>query len=471
MMTRAAALRLFACLLLVPGGCSALAQPVPADTVHLGLAEAIGRALAVSPEVGAVAAERDFAEARAGLARASRFLTEFNFTSAHAPGPGLKNVGDTPVDALYLNPDVRNDWDDLRPFTRVEVEMLQPLYTWGELGGNIRAAQHGVAVESAAVQAKEAEVALRTGELYYNLLLAGALRRVAGEAGDAVARAKAEIEKLLDEGAEDVDEADRFQVLITEQELRRRTAEVEQKYLTAQAALARQLFLPEGTVVVPVDATLEPVAFTLEPLEAYTARALARRPELAQAEAGLAAREALIDVARSDYYPKLFLGASATFSAIAGRHRQRNPYVGDPFLSRGVQVGLGLRQKLNFAQTRARVEQARAAYEEVRFQAEAARQLILFEVEEAYRNVSIAREALAAREEALRLSKEWLRTEQINFDLDIGDTDNLIKAVQANLELQAAVYEAIRAYNVAVLRLQRAAGLLPGDAGNGTLVD
>ncbi len=452
------------CLLVVTALGTASARPAeaqssPADTVRLDLRGAVARALAVSPEVAIEAAGQQYAEARYGLARASRYLTEFTFTSAHAPGPGLKNVGDTPVGQLYLNPDVRNDWSKLRPFTRVEVELLQPLYTWGELGGNLRAARHGVAMEAAQVRAKEAEVALRTGELYYDLLLAEALHRVALEAGEAVAKAKAEIERLLDEGAEDVDEADRFQVLITEQELKRRAVEVAQQRLVARAALARQLFLPEGTVVLPDDATLEPVAFALDSLAAYQAVALARRPEMAQAEAGLAARKALVDVARSDYYPKLFLGASFTYSAISGRYRQRNPYVSDPFLSRGVQAGLGIRQKLNFSQTRARVEQARAAYDEVRFQAEAGRQLILFEVEQAYRNVLTAREALVAREEALRLSKEWLRTEQINFDLEIGNTDNLIKAVQTNLELQAGVYEAIRQYNRAVLRLRHAAGL------------
>lgn len=453
------------------GGSSARAQPASADTLRFDLASAVTRALEVSPEVGAVEADRAYAEARSRLARASRYLTEFKMTSVHAPGPGLKNLDGTPTDRLYLNPDVRNDWSRLRPFTRVEVELLQPIYTWGELGGNIRAARQGVAVEAAAVREKEAEVALHTGELYYNVLLAEALFRVAEEARDALTQAKKEIEKLLDEGAEGVDEADRFQILIAEQEFERRKVEVTQQRLTARTALARRLFLPDGAVLAPEDAALTPVPFSLDSLDAYVATALTMRPELSRAAAGVAARQALVEVARSDYYPKLFLGASFKLSAIEGRYRQRNPYVSDPFLSRGLQAGLGIRQKLNFAQTRARVEQARAQRDEVRFQAEGARQLIRFEVEEAYRNVLIAQSALEARGKALQLSKEWLRTEQINFDLDIGDTDNLIKAVQTKLELEAAHQQAVRQYNVAVLRLMRAAGVLTTRLRSGTLVD
>ena len=127
--------------------------------------------------------------------------------------------------------------------------------------------------------------------------------------------------------------------------------------------------------------------------------------------------------------------------------------------------------QLNFAQTRAKVEQAKAQRNEVSFQAQAARQLVLFEVEEAYRGLTIAQAALDAQEEALRISKEWLRTEQVNFDLAIGDTENLVRAVRANLTLQAQRHEAVRDYNVAVLRLMKATGTLTRDIASGTLVD
>jgi outer membrane protein TolC len=133
-----------------------------ADTLRYDLDSAIQRALEASPEVSAVAARRDFASARAGLARASRYLTEFTLTSAHAPAPGLDNPNGTTTDQLFLDPDVRNDWSSLRPFNEVEVEFLQPLYTWGELGGNIRAATSAVVMEDASIRDKEIDVAYRT---------------------------------------------------------------------------------------------------------------------------------------------------------------------------------------------------------------------------------------------------------------------------------------------------------------------
>ncbi len=446
-------------------------DPQQPDTLVVSMQEAIRNALDVSPEVGREQAQVDYARARLGLARSSRFLTEFTATSAHAASPAIDNPNGTPTDRLYLDPDVRNDWDDLSMFNRLEIEAIQPLWTWGELGGNIRAARAGVGVEEAARDVKTLDVAVRTAELYWSLLLTEELHRLTGEAGDIVRKAKDEIQRLIEEGAEDVDYADLYQVQITEQEFFQRSVEVEERRRTARAALRRQLFLPDDRTVAVADITLEPLPFTLEALEVYQARALGERPELRQAAAGLEAREALVDVARSAFFPKLFLGVNARYSWAPDRHRQRNPYVGDPFLSRNLQAGLGMRLNLNLAQTRSRVRQARAEVDDVQYQADAARQLILFEVEEAYRNVVIARAAVDAREAAVLVSREWLLDEQINFDLDVGDTENLVKAVRDNLSLRVQRHEAVFNYNRAVVRLLARTGRLADLASSGTLVD
>ena len=450
------------------------AQPrdLPGDTLFVDVRDAVARALEVSPEVDAVAAELAFAKARKDLALASRFATEFNLQTAHAIAPGLSIPDpDLPHDELYLDPDVRNNWEDWRPLNRIEADLIQPIYTWGQLGGSIRAARFGVNVEEAAVRRKEIEVALRAAESYYGLLLAEALERLTVQAGEIVERAKREIGRLLDEGADDVDDADLFKVQITEQEFLRRVVEVDQSLETARSALELQLFVPANTTLAAEDLVLSPISFELDSLEEYKEIALNNRPEVAQARAGVAAREALVEVARSDYFPKLFLGAESRLTVTAGRYRQPNPYISDPYRGRSLRAGLALRLPLNFAQTRARVEQAEAERNEVQHQLTAARQLVLFEVEEAYRSLIIARAAMAAQDQALTIAREWLRTEQINFDLDLGDTENLVDAVQASLELEATYYERVRRYNSAVLRLLAATGALVEDIRSGMLVD
>ena len=130
-----------------------------------------------------------------------------------------------------------------------------------------------------------------------------------------------------------------------------------------------------------------------------------------------------------------------------------------------------MRQSLNFGQTKAKVEQAEAERNRVKYQGEAAQLLVLFEVEEAYRNFKIEKAALEAQSESLRLSREWLLTEMNNFEFDLGDTENLVRAVQSSLQLEAAYYEAVQKHNVAVLRMLDACGVLIKRSVAGTFVE
>ncbi|PSQ83840.1 MAG: TolC family protein, partial [Bacteroidetes bacterium QH_2_63_10] len=384
-----------------------------------------------------------------------------SLNTASSFAPGLSNVPPgTPDDELYLNPNVENDWSlgALRPFSRVEIVARQPLFTWGELSGSIEAARHGVDVEEARVDQKALEVAARTGEIYYNVLLTQALNRLADRTTQVVDRAKKEINRLLDEGNEDVDQADLFQTRLTEEEVKRRVVEVEQRQATARSALRRQLFLPEGTAVRVAEDELQPLNFSMHPdsLDHYIQLGLRNRPEVEQARAGVKAREALVDVEQSNYYPKIGVQASLSQSiTLPERPNPDNAFVGDSFMGTGTQTGIGIQQNLNFGQTTAKVEQAKAELEEVEHQ----------------QTLVVAKTAFESRDRSTTISGEWLRTEQINFDLGLADTENLVKAVRADLEARARYNEAVKQYNVAVLKLLRATGTLTDRVQNGTLID
>lgn len=438
------------------------------DTLRVDLTEAVRMALAGSPEVAVEEAGVRFAEARLAQARAARLLPTAQLTTGHALAPPLDVPDDTPFgrDALYLDPRVREDWSRPRPYSEFTLEFLQPLLTWGELDGQVRAAAAAVEVERAEADGRAREVALRTAELVVGLAAAEALERLAAEAADLLETARTELTARLDEGDPDVSDADLFQLRLFEQELRRRAVEVREQRALAASALARQLGRPGTPVAVP---PLEPLAYRPPPLEALQALALTRRPELRQAAAGEEARRHLVRVARSDLYPKLFAGASFSGRYTTGRERQPNPYIIDPYLGGGVRAGVGLRQQLAFGQTRARVAQAEAQLQEVRHQRTAAEQLVLFEVERAWRELTIAEAARAARQEAAAVAAEWLRLEQINADLALGNVRDLVAAARADLEARLALTEATRAHLVAALRLLDAAGLLAEDALAGTL--
>jgi outer membrane protein TolC len=137
----------------------------------------------------------------------------------------------------------------------------------------------------------------------------------------------------------------------------------------------------------------------------------------------------------------------------------------------GTRTGIGIQQNLNFGQTEAQVDQAKAELDAVKHQRTAARQLVRFEVEDAYRSLITAKTDVESRDQSTTISGEWLRTEQINFDLGLGNTEDLVKAVRADLEARARYLEAVKRYNVAVLTLLQATGTLTDRAKSGTLLE
>ena len=430
------------------------------DTLKVDLKQVLEQTLAVSPDIRAALSNASSASARYQYARSSRVLPNATASTSFSAVPGIENPNGSPHDQLYLDPDVRNDFSNLKPFAQAEFSLIQPIYTWGALGGSIKAASAGADLEDARAGETKLRASLRAAEFYYNVLLVHELFRLAGRAQGAVNGAIEEINRLLDEGSPDIDDADRFQVLIIQQDFHRRMVEVSEQRQTAHTALRRQLMLSDSIRIVPAHDALTPMIFVLEDLEYYQQKALMYRPEIQQSKAGLTATNALIQVARADYYPQSGFGITFSLSDASNRFRQPNPFVHDGFRRTNLRAGFRISQKLNFGQTRAKVAQAEAQHTRAQHIAQGAEQQILAEIEQAWRGVIIEEAALAAQDSSLTLSKQWLRVEQINFDLDLGDTENLLTAVQTNLTLEADYYEAVRRYNMAILQLLSTAGIL-----------
>ena len=166
------------CFLALP----AVAQS-QSDTLRIDLRSVLEQTLSMSPDVRAARSESAWADARYDLARSSRILPNTTVTSALAVVPGIENPNDTSVDQLYLDPAVRNDYSNLRPYAQTEVSFIQPVYTWGALGSTIRAAGAGADLEDARMQEKEIMASLRAASLYYDVLLTNELYRLTDRGG------------------------------------------------------------------------------------------------------------------------------------------------------------------------------------------------------------------------------------------------------------------------------------------------
>src|SRR5262245_58351030 len=138
-------------------------EAVAASPVQrLTLEQCLERALTYSPDVTEAQTEISIAESQLAQAKAGR-LPQANFTSINGIVNGAKGNAVTG----------RTDNSDLGPFSRGELEIVQPLYTFGRLSSEILAASRGVEAKRAATQSTRDATIASVKELYYNLLQIG----------------------------------------------------------------------------------------------------------------------------------------------------------------------------------------------------------------------------------------------------------------------------------------------------------
>jgi outer membrane protein TolC len=151
------------------------------------LEQCLEYALAHSGDVQESAADVRIAESQLAQAKAGRW-PRVTFTNTSGAVNAARG------DAV----DGHTDDDDIGPFTQNELEVIQPLYNFGRIRAEIRAAARGVDTKRAATsQTREATIA-RVKELYYTLLFSRQIKELLKEVQDNFTTALTTAEQRLE---------------------------------------------------------------------------------------------------------------------------------------------------------------------------------------------------------------------------------------------------------------------------------
>ena len=443
---RAAALGVL--LLTAPGR----TRPPEQDFIPVyGLDRLVAMARENSPEVAVDRWRLKDARAQLRQARAARLLPRLRLESYSGLVPDAEgDIFHPPQDTSGVRP--------LGPFVRAELEFVQPLYTFGQLSSLRTAAEHGLEVERAALEETRQAIALEVKELYYGMLLARDLSALAR-------RLRQELEER--EGEVNADDPDvplgvPYKLQLALLELRDREEELEDQLQLARSALAWTVGLPEDAAFELAETGLEPVAAEVPPLEELVERALRQRPDWRRLRAGVAARRAQEQAARSAWYPQLFLAGGLRYAAAPGRTDQRNPFVKDEFNLFSGAVVLGLRQSFEIGLIGAEVDRARARRLQLEARERSAAQAMRLEIDKARKEYEGARRGLDSALRGRNLTREWLRIARDEYDLDPARIRDLVSAFESFALSEQEYHEAVYEHNLKVAALERVVGAALG---------
>jgi outer membrane protein TolC len=430
------------------------------DTLTVDLSQFIERGLERSGQVAYENRAVDLANNQANQARSQRILARVEFNSQHGVVPGVRsNVDGLSEGQYYLDPNLSNDWEDWAIFTRAEISAVQPVYSWGAINKAIAAAEAGAKAAEHRFSAVQAEAEVQLYELYYSYLLAYEVSRILEDADSQLDRLSRELERMQEEGDPDLKESDVFKFDIFTSEFEVQREEVRQSIEAIQRIW--NYVLNDGTdrTFIPAERFLDPIEAEIQSYDYYQQLAFQGRAELKGVDAGIDAVRHGREAVKAQRYPMLFLGISGSFANTPNRPRQTNPFIINNTNYATAAVGFGIRQNLNFSSMRNNVERADIEYRRVQDLRDAVSDGIYLELNDAYRTATVAEVKVRQTNEALAKARNWVRHEQLNYDLGFGDVEDLLDALQKELELRVELKQNVFDLNKRMAELYRAAGL------------
>lgn len=352
----------------------------------------------------------------------------------------------------------RYDPDGFSLWTSFKLSLIKPLYTFGKIESYADAARANVEVKRGDVHLQRGATVLEVKRAYYGYLAARDTRLLLEDVRGRVEGAISLAQEGLEQGESDIRQSDLFAL--------ESGLGVIGKYI-AQATALENVAIDGLKVLTGIglsaelavaDPTLQPVALPALNLDDLQQQALAHRPEMAQVEAGLQARRALVAANKADARPNVYAGLVGLLSFSPNRDHLDNPYIFDPFNDVGLSPVLGIKWDWNAGVQSAQVRRAEAELNALIAKSVFARQGIPFQVVEQYHQIRAHNEAVARLAEASRAARRWMIASFADFEAGLEKGDKVVNALQAYVLAHSDYLRTVFDYNMHVAQLLNVTG-------------
>ncbi len=359
---------------------------------------------------------------------------------------------------------VRNDLYDpqgLSAWFAVQLSIIKPLFTFGKIRHYAAAAQGQVDVRRQDVRLRRGETILEVKKAYYGYLTARETRRLLEDVKGRAERALNLVNRWLKEGKGEVKPSDRYALESGIALLEKSIAEARGVEKVALDGLRVLTGLGLGQPLEVADDTLTPLPLPKDPLEALQAKALERRPEQAQLEAGLEARRHLVAAHRAEKKPNLYAGIVGYAAYAPNRSKLNNPFIFDLFNTAGATPVVGIDWKWESGVQPAQVAKAKAELDALVSKADFARKGIPFEVAEAYYKVHAYHQGMKAMAASSRAARRWMIASFADFEAGLEEAVKVMEAFKGYVLAHTEYLNTVFAYNMQVAALEKATGDYP----------
>jgi TolC family type I secretion outer membrane protein len=400
---------------------TAVAWAAPVDVT---LADSIAAALQNNPSIKIADADKEKAKWNISEAKGAKLpgLSLGSSFTESGGGPGSSSTSDSWANSVRLN------WQ---------------LYSGGRVENQISQSELGLKIADLGTDKAKQQLRLDTTVAYYTVLQARNSVQVNQETVASLRQHLANVQAKYQVGTVAKSDVLRSEVELANAE--QNLTKVQNSLDLAVVGLNNLMGFAQDTELALKDELLETA--DTRTLEECIREALADRPEIKQAEAGITVAQKGIDIARSNNRPSVNLSGSN------GWNDSLVPDNGDSHWSASLSASWNL---FDGGVTKARVNAADAALQKSNEQARQIRDSVQTEVRQAYLSVQEAAKRIETTKTAVVKAEEDLNISQVKYYAGAGTNIEVIDAQLALTQAKTNYTQALYDYNVGKAKLDRA---------------
>ncbi|HEY5952610.1 MAG TPA: TolC family protein [Kofleriaceae bacterium] len=329
-----------------------------------------------------------------------------------------------------------------------QIELTQPLYTFGKANHGFAAARAGVKAQQLLADEAAGDLAVDAARAYWGVKLARELGYMLDDGIEEIGKAVERMEARTGKDAPTLQDKQRVAVLVAEAKVQRADAAAAERQ--ALAGLRALTGLPDADVD---DKPLAPVEHQLAKSAASDGR-----PQALAARQGAIAADELVAFASAHYYPDVSLVGRAFYARAQGVDDPPSALANDPYNRSGADLQVVLNWTLEPWSVHARVVRARAEARRAHALDDLAASGARYDAETALGEAEGAKTKLDAAAEGEKAGRTWVVSLLQADAIGAADSKDFADAYIAWFRMRANWAQSAFQYNVAIARLGRANG-------------
>ncbi len=417
------------------------------QSLSLTLDDAIQIGLDKSKSIHASLMNVQYADSKSSEAGAL-LLPSVKFSGAYAR---LSSIPPTQVslyplipEPITLSPTVLNNYN-------LKVTVQQPIFTGFKLQRNADIAEYNASATQKDFEKDKSDLIYNIKNAYWNLSQAIELQKVVDENVDQMKAHVKDVQSWQGQGMITVNDVLKVQVQLSDAQLRQ--IDSKNNVQLARISFNSLVGLPLDTEIIPAtNIKHEPRPF--DELDVLIRQAIERRPELKSMEYKVKAGDAAVSIARSNWFPQVYL----TGNYYSSRPNQRYFPAEDAFKDTW-DVGLGVSFDIwNWGTTIHQTDQAKAQLSQAEDGLAQLKDGVTLDVTRNYLNLRRSQERIAVAEQEVKQAEENYRVTDAKFKEGLALNTDLLDAEVALLQAKTNYTQSLVDFEVAEAGLSRAIG-------------